>query len=780
MHRSVKQVLVTGALVVAGACSQKPSAPAQKTIADPAAFADPRMGSGGYGFAYGASYPGASAPNGMARVGPDTEGLYTPLGFLDFSGYWAGDETVLAFTHLHLHGTGAHDYGVLGVMPIPFFDSGKTKSQNYSSHFAKTSEQAEPGYYALTLDNGPIKAEFAAAIHSAYERFTFAPGAASGTVLIDLDRHLTGSIPAATLTLRAADKAIDGELQTQGGMSGGFHLYFSMKFRKGWSSAKVFSHDAPPAEGTSATGTEVGAALTFDTSDGAPVEMQVGLSLISIEGARTNLEAELKNWEFQATRDAVRGQWNNRLKALTVTAPTDERTQRNLAMFYSALHHLYVMPGVYSDVDGTYRYYDQTKKAQGFHFVTDLSLWDTYRTANPLYDLIAPDVALDIVQSLYSMAQISGHYPKWPLATSDSGSMLGSGADIVLADAYAKGIRGFDAAGAFSYLRDAAMDPTLPEGRDRGGRNAQAADYLAHGYVLAAPNVASVSLTCEYSQDDFALSQFARALGKTADADALAARSLGYLHLYDPTSGLLREHTADGQIPPNRFNPSDFFDEQYVESDSYQSQFCVQHDIDAFATTWGGKDKFVAGLTDLFDKTKVERETAERLAAAATPTDDLNFFAINNPPTYYFGGNEPDLHYAYLFAEAGRPDLTQQWIPWVRDHYFAPTPTGLSGNDDGGTMSSWFVFSALGIYPVPGSDLYVVGTPLFPKVEMAVGEGTFTFVARNVSDKNIYIQSVKLNGEPLAAPMLHHADLKAGGSLEFVMGATPSTWGVSH
>lgn len=765
------------ALLAVLACTPKSQTPAPIRVSDPAAMADPRMGSGGYGFAYGASFPGATAPNGMMRIGPDTLGLYTPLGFLAFSGYWAGDETVVAFSHMHLSGTGAHDYGVLGVLPIPAFDPSKKRADDYASHFEKSSEKAEPGYYALTMDNGPVKAEMTADIHSAHERYTFPAGATTGTLLIDLDHHVKGpTVPSGTLTLSAADKTVVGELQTSGGMSGGFHLYFAMKFRKGWTSAKVFDGTAAPAVADTISGAGVGAALEFDTSDSAPIEMQIGLSLISLDGAKANLAAEMTGWDFDATRAATRAKWNDRLKVLTVTAPDDARTKRNLEMFYSSLHHLYVMPGTYSDVDGTYRYYGTTEKAQGFRFVTDLSLWDTYRTANPLYNLIAPDLALDIVQSLYTMARITGHYPKWPLATSDSGSMLGAGADIVLADAYTKGIRGFDAEAAFAILRGAAMDVTLPSGQDRGGRNAGADDYLAHGYVLAG-NGASVSLTCEYSQDDFALAQFARALGKTADADALTLRSQGYRNLYDPTSGFLREHTVDGQVPAKAFNPSDFFDEQYVESDAYQSQFCVQHDVEGFAALWGGKDKFVAGLSDLFGKTKVERENAEAVAAMATPSDDLNFFAINNPPSYYFGGNEPDVHYAYLFAQAGRPDLTQQWVPWVRDHYFAPTPAGLSGNDDGGTMSSWFIFSALGIYPVPGSDLYIVGTPLFPKVEMTVGTGTFTFVANNVSEKNIYIQSVKLNGQPLTTPKIHHADLKAGGSLTFEMGSQPGTWG---
>jgi predicted alpha-1,2-mannosidase len=284
-------------------------------------------------------------------------------------------------------------------------------------------------------------------------------------------------------------------------------------------------------------------------------------------------------------------------------------------------------------------------------------------------------------------------------------------------------------------------------------------------------------MTCELNQDDYALSQLAQALGHADDAQALLARSRGYQKLFDPATGLLRWHDADGGVPDDSFDPGSFSQyQEYVEADDYQTQFCAQWDAEGLAQLWGGSDKLVAGLAALFEESRTEREAAEADAARQGKSAEPNLLAVNLPPRYYFGGNEPDIHYAYLFAQAGRPDLTQQWVPWLRSHYFSSQPAGLPGNDDGGAMSAWYVFSALGLYPVPGSDRYVVGTPLFPKVEMALPGGTFTVTAQGVSAENIYVQSATLNGAPLNAAVLHRADLKPGGALTLVMGSSPSTW----
>ena len=735
----------------AGACSSS-YGPA---VTNPAQYALPTMGSGGYAYAYGAAWPGATVPNGMMRVGPDTTGTYGDISFLHFSGYWAGDNGVMQFTHLHLHGTGAQDYGVLGILPVTAYDPTKVKASDYSSTFKRVSQIATPGYYALTLDQGPIKAEFTATTHASHERFTYPSGASTGTVIIDLTPHLGGTVSDSSVTLASTQNGVQGSLTTQGGMSGGFQLYFAIQFKNAWTTQQVWSSTALAASVSSASGAGVGMALTFDVSNGQPVEAQVGVSLVSLAGAIANLQAELPAWDFAGTQAAAVSQWNQRLGSLQVYGGTE--TQRQV--FYSALHHAFVMPGVYSDVDGSFNY-QGVSKANGYLFLNDFSGWDILRSLAPLYVLVAPDVALNEVQSLYAMAQATGSFPKWPLACSDSGSMIGSAADVILGDAYVKGIQPSISADAYQRLRDAALDATMPSGEARGGRGDDpnfVNDYIANGgnnnapvnYVTY-PTSASVSMSCEFSHEDFALANFAQALGNTSDAQTLMARASGWQSLYDSSTGFLRAHTPTGQIADDGFMANDFgFEPEYDEADAYQTMFCAQNDIATLEKLWGGSTALVTGMSTLFQETETEHAADVQMAATAGNEDDPDQLAVNLPPVYYFAGNEPDINYVYMFAQAGRPDLTQQWVPWVRDTYFTAQPNGLPGNDDGGTMTAWYVFSALGFYPISGSDQYVLGSPEFPRVDIKVGKGAFSVEANGVSSENIYIQSATLNGKPL-------------------------------
>ena len=747
------------------------SSTAPQPVEEPYLYADPRMGSGGYAFAFGSAFPGATAPNGMMRVGPDTSGPYATIGFLHFSGYWGGDDTVRAFSHLHLHGTGAQDYGSLGILPVPAYDPSKVRIEQYASTFAKTSEVATPGFYAVTLDNGPINAAFTATVHAAHERFTFPAGSSSGTLILDL-AHGLSKVTASHVSLDPASHSLTGDLQTNGGMSGGYKLFFTIRCKDPWTAQHVWVDSNAATDANTASGKGVGVALDFDLASSPTVELQVGLSMVSAAGATANLASELTSFDLVEILPAAKEAWNKRLQVLKVYGGTED--QRRL--FYSSLHHTFVMPGTYSDVDGSYSYQGTTANTGGFRFLTDISGWDVYRSLSPLHAIVARDVALDEVQSLFAMAKITGNFPKWPLATGDSGSMIGAAADVIIADAYLRGITQFDAAAVYQRLRDAALEAKLPAGEGRGGRDFFE-DYSASGYVYAGHG-ACVSMTCELNEDDFALANFASALGKTADAQTLLARSTGYQKLYDPATGFLRAHDASGKIPDDGFKADDFgMAAEYDEADAYQTEFCAQHDPAGMAQLWGGKDKLIAALSDLFAKTKAEHEANVAELAADGGSTDPNAMPINLPPTYYFGGNEPDIHYVYLFARLGRPDLTQQWLPWIMNAYFSSGITGLPGNDDGGTMTAWYVFGALGFYPVPGSDLYIVGTPQFPRVDIQVDGGVFSVVAHGVSDANRFIQGAQLGGQPLTVATFHHADLKAGSSLVLEMGPQPSAWG---
>ncbi len=721
------------------------------------------IGSGGFGYGAGSATVSAAAPQGLVKAGPDTKGPWGTIRFLHFSGYWYGDDTIQGFSHLHLHGTGATDYGVLAVMPSDGFDASRTTAAGYESKFQKGSESLTPGRYTVTLDRGDIHTDIVATTHAAHHRYTYPAGATAAHVIFDLDHHLDGgSIKDADVTLYPAENRIRGRLRSLGGMSdgfGGYDVFFEVKTRAAWIEGQVWHDGGAPAPGTSAAGAGVGFALKFDPA--TPIEVQVGVSLTSGDAAAKNLAAEMPAWAFDDTAKQTAAAWQSLLDTVRVEGGSSLRRD----MMTAAVYHAFLMPTVLSDVDGGYRGMDgQAHTASGHRYVTDMSLWDTYRTLHPLYALVAPDRALDSVISLHEKAKQGGFFPKWPIATGEAGTMIGSSAEVVLGDAYVKGITNFDAEGAYQLMKAAAMDTAPPPG-GRGGRDHVEA-YMEAGYMPADVVGGSVSRTTEFANDDFGLAALAEGLGHQADADALRARAIGYRKLYDPETGFLWARNADGSWAGSHADPT-VFSKEFVEANAWQSLWMVALDSEGLATLAGGRDKLVAKLEEMFAKSKEELDAI----------DHDNTLVVGGMRSYYWGGNEPDINAPYLFAQLGRPDLTQKWVAWARAAHFTPGADGLPGNDDGGTMSAWFIWSALGFYPLAGSDRYVIGAPLFPRAEIAVPGGTFTVEAPEVSDVNIYVQSVELNGAPLAKAELHQADLKAGGKLSFVMGPAPSKWG---
>ena len=765
-------MLLVTLLVLAACKSAQAPAPSPPTpVTDPLAYADPRFGSGGFGFAAGSCFPGAAAPNGLVKIGPDTTGEFGALSFLHYDGYWAGDDTVNGFSHVHLSGTGATDYGVLAVMPLRAFDSSKLTAEANAQHFDKASEVATPGYYATTLADG-TRAEFTASTHVAHHRYTFDRGAAGNFLLIDLTHHLAdGAVTTASVTLTPTTHRISGVLHSSGGMSrgfGGYDVFFEGTTKQPWRHSVVWNDANAPADGTSIDGAGASCVLEIDNPSNEPVEMDIAISFVSNAGAAANLLAEDAHHGFDEAKSATELAWRARLKNAIAWGGTEE--QRSL--FYSALHHAFVMQTIASDADGQFTFAGHDDTANGWNFVTDLSLWDTYRTLNPLYSLLAPDAARDVVLSLDHMATLGGSYPLWAIATGDSHTMLGASADIVIADAALKNVSGIHAEESWQRLRAAALDATAPAG-GRGGRDTDFSEYASLHYVSADNGQSrSVSTTIEFAQDDFALSNLAAKLGHNADAATLLDRSHGYRALFDPATHLLRAKMSDGTLKPGAFDPANWSD--FAEADAYQSVWGAPHDIDGTADLFGGKSATIDALEHFFENSVVDEMVRQRMSSGH-PNNPLN--TTNNPRTYYWAGNEPDIHAPYLFALLGRPDLTQKWLPWIRDTYFKAAVDGLPGNDDGGTMSAWYVWSALGFYPLVGSDVYVIGAPVFPKMEIAVSGGTFTIEAANVDANNIYIASATLNGEPLNKATFTHGDIHAGGVLHFEMRNSPSNWG---
>ncbi|MDX2091896.1 MAG: GH92 family glycosyl hydrolase [Kofleriaceae bacterium] len=747
--RAASLVLVL-VLVLVAACGDDITAPpVLPEVDDPVALVDPRIGTGGLGFAYGSCFVGAAAPHGLVKLAPDTNGPFGTVGFLHFSGYFAEDDRIQGFSHLHLHGAGLADYGVLSMMPALAFDPAKRSVINYEARFAKADEHPAAGRYEVTFTNG-ITAVLAATERAAVHRYTGA-----GAVIIDLAKVLDGGeIDSATITVDADAQELTGSLHHLGGMSdgfGGYTVYFVIKTSAPWTAHHTWSTGNEPSNATTATGTGVGAALEIPND----LQLAVGISLVSLEGARANLAAEIPAIDVEAVAAKTRAAWAALLERVLITGGTE--AQRRI--FYTSLYHAFLMPTVIGDVDGTYVLAGQPPvTATGYRQMSDLSLWDTYRTVAPLYAWLAPESARDQSRSLVGFAEGLGGFPRWPIAIGEAGTMLGAPADIVIADAVLRGVSRAGGDLGWERLRASALDMTTPAA-GRGARNGIDPYLTLHYMPLGTRR--PVSTTTEYAHADFALAQLAGVLGHPADRDALLERSRGWRKLYDPAVGFLRGKNADGTFPTTPFDPLEL-SEDYAEANAWHSLWMAgAHDAAGLAEVMGGADAAVAKLEEFFTLAKEDWDRGDQAAA-------------NFPRPYYWHGNEPDLNAPYVFAQLGRPDLMQRWERWVTETMYTDQADGVAGNDDGGTLGSWYVLSTLGVYPVPGSDRWILGTPRFPEARVRVGERELLITAEGVSDAAMFVQSVALDGVPIDATEITHAQLAGASSLHFVMGSEPA------
>ena len=741
------------ALLLVAACGDDAAAPPiLPEVTDPVGLVDPTIGTGGLGFAHGSCFVGAAVPHGLVKIGPDTNGAFGTVNFLHYSGYFAGDDRIRGFSHLHLHGTGATDYGVLSVMPALAFDPAKTSVVDYEARFTKANEHAAAGRYEVNLTNG-IGVVLSATERAAVHHYTGAHA-----LVIDLDKTLSGGqVDAAQITLDATTREISGQLHHKGGMSGGFGgytVYFVAKASAAWTSSHVWMAGTPASPTLqTAQGTDVGAAIAIPDD----FQLAVGVSLVSLAGARANLAAEVPAIDVEQVAAAARTAWAKLLERVLITGGTE--AQRKI--FYTSLYHAFLMPTVIGDADGMYLLAGQTtpQRAVGWRQMSDLSLWDTYRTVGPLYAWLAPDSARDQSRSLVGFGEGLGAYPRWPVATGEAGTMLGASAEIIIADAVARGVP--DAGGDLAWvrLRAAAMDPVAPAG-GRGGRSDVEA-YMTYGYVPRTSG-RSVSVTTEFAHDDYALAQLARALGHDADHDLLITRSHGWRALYDPSVGFLRGKNANGTFPTDSFDPLKI-DGDYAEANAWHSLWMTgAHDSIGLGQVMGSREAAVDKLEMFFDLAKDDWDNADESAA-------------NFPRPYYWHGNEPDLNAPFVFSQLWRPDLTQKWARWVMDTHYTDGPDGVAGNDDGGTLGSWYVLAALGVYPVPGSDRWLLAAPRFPQARVLVGGRELVITAEGVSDKAMYVASIEIDGAPRdATAELTHAELAGASTLHFVMSTTPA------
>ena len=698
---------------------------------------DPIIGTGGHGH----TFPGATVPFGMVQISPDTR-------WEDWdgsSGYHFSDKTIMGFSQTHLSGTGAPEYCDVLLMPtvgkvkILPGDENNPKS-GYRSAYSHNNEHATAGYYSVILDDNNVKAELTATTRSGFHRYTF-PASDSSNIIIDLknrDHVIESNIEIISDTeiqgLRRSKRWADDQ-----------YVYFYAKFSKPFKKTGIALNDSLVAGIKKAQGTNIRAFVQFRTKDQEEVLVKIGISAVDIAGARKNLETENPGWNFEKVANAAKEKWNTFLSKIEVEGGS-EKQQR---IFYTALYHTAIAPNIFMDVDNRYRGVDhKVHKAEGFINYTVFSLWDTFRANMPLYTIIDPARYQEFIKTFLEMYRISGVLPQWELAGNNTATMIGYHTHSVILDGYMKGIRGFDENLAFEAMKKRVQDIGY---------------YKDLGYIPADKEGGSVSEVMEYSYNDWSVSRMAKLLNKAEDFHDYSYRSQFYKNMFDASTGFMRPKNSDREwVTP--FDPSEG-SEHFVEGNSFQYSLFAPHDVNGLIDLIGGDKKFIGWLDTLFTKQSKH---------------DGNVIDASGLIGQYAHGNEPSHHMAYLYNYAGVPWKTQAIIRQILDTLYDDQPNGLSGNEDCGQMSAWYILSAMGFYQVcPGTPDYVIGTPIFDKVTINLENGKkFTVKAINPSSENKYIQSVTLNGTSYTKSYFTHQDILDGAEFVFTMGASPNkSWG---
>lgn len=731
---------------------------------------DPFIGTGGEGH----TFPGAVAPFGMVQVSPDTD---TTCQVRDCYGHAAGyrydDRTIQGFSQTHFSGSGHSDLGDFLLMPVAGdtvpLDPGSAAKPDagYRSRFSHDTEVARPGYYAVTLADSGVRAELTAGPRVGVHRYTFPAGKAAHVVL-DLRSSLydyPGKILWSSVRVRA-DGTITGMRETRG-WAPARKLFFAIRANAPLTGHAFHNREQKIAykgfQGPSRGRTDVaqlqGQALVAALDFGRltrPLELKVAISGVDEDGAIANLDSEAGGFDVVAA--ASRAAWQQALGAVDLDAPAPMK--RKVA---TALYHAMIAPGVFSDVDGRYRGPDdQVHKADAFTFHSTFSLWDTFRAEHPLLLLVQPEQRnRDFVKSLLASQQESpfGILPVWQFHGRETWTMIGYHAVPVIADAYLKGVRGFDADAALAAMvKSATYGPY-------GGLD----EYMKRGFVPIDREPEAASKTVEYAYDDWTIARMARALGKTDIAATFEGRAANWRNSFDAKTGFLRARKSDGALR-TPFDPTAInYGSDYTEGNAWQYSWFVPQDQAAMFALLGGDKAAVAKLDAMFnyDNSKLDYSHAEDIAGLIGQ---------------YIHGNEPSHHVAYLYSYAGQPWRTQERLAQIVASQYKAAPDGLSGNDDLGQMSAWLVFTALGFYPVaPGSNQYVIGRPFVNRAALTLPNGKrFTVAADGLADANRYVGRVTLNGRALERTYLTHEELMRGGDLRFTMQATPNkAWGAT-
>jgi len=716
--------------------------------------------------------PGATAPFGMVQLSPQTnfvpmfhqDGSYNKETYAYCAGYQYSDTTIIGFSHTNFSGTGHSDLGDLLVMPTTgpiILDPIQSKDGNkgFYSTFSHKEEIASPGYYQVNLDSYGIRAELTTSERVGFHRYTF-PQTHDAHILLDMVYNVYHHDNKNVWTFIRVenDTLITGYRQTNG-WARDRKVFFAIRFSKPFKSYGHKKYDQMTYNGfyrrfnetenfPEMAGKDLRVYFDFDTEAGESILMKVALSSVSTAGALANMKAEIPHWDFDQIREQTRQKWNAELSRIDAQM----LTKNDMITFYTALYHTFLSPIIYEDVDGQYRGLDQNiHESTGFTNYTVFSLWDTYRALHPLFNLLQPERNNDMIHSMLAHYDQSVHHmlPVWSHYANENWCMIGYHATSVIADAIVKNVGDFDRQRAL----EACVSTANVSYFDGLG------DYLKYGFVPDDKSHSSVSKTLEYAYDDWCIAQIARKSGDKLTEDIFLQRAHHYRNVYDPAIGFMRPKLTDGSFRKD-FDPMDTHGQGFIEGNAWNYGFYVPQDIPAMIEMMGGK-AFVERRLDSLFTMQIEDKYIEK-------NEDITRDGIIGN---YVHGNEPGHHIPYLYNWTGQPEKTQARVRMILESMYGATVDGLCGNDDAGQMSAWYVFSALGFYPVtPGSEVYALGSPLVKEAKIKLSNGkTLTIRAENQSRENVFVEKVMVNGKELKGNIISHEDLENGGIIVFSM-----------
>lgn len=707
-------------------------------------FVDPRIGTGGHGHVF----YGANVPYGFIQLGPTS----IPQSWDWVSGYHVSDSTVIGFPHTHLSGTGIGDLHDINVMPVVgevTYSRGDASSYETGlwSYSDRSKEVVTPGYYRTYLSRYNVDVELTATKRVGFHKYTFL-GNESPAIVFDMVNGGCWDKTTEAVIRVVNDSTVSGYRYSKG-WADDQRVFFRAEFSRKFDNVEFIVNDSVK-EGDMAKGAQLFARVNFAAGNQEPVYMKVALSPTSEEGAQLNMQTELSGWDFEKTIADAKAAWNKELNKVKVYT-TDEASKK---IFYTSLYHTLFAPSEFCDVNGDYYGADkQMHKGEGFVNYTTFSLWDTYRAAQPLMTILHPEKMSDIINTMLHIHQQQGKLPVWHLMGCETNCMVGNPGVPVVADAILKDIKGFDTELAFKALKESSM---LPE---RGMEH-----RIEYGFIPADKMTEAIAYDMEYAIADWAVAQAAQKLGKQEDYEYFLKRSKSYKNYFDASTGFMRGKMLDGSWR-TPFSPyaSSHREDDYCEGNAWQYTWLVPHDVEGLVECFGSKEAFVNKLDSLF--------------LANGDMGDASSPDISGLIGQYAHGNEPSHHTVYLYTLVGQPWKTADRIKEILHTMYTDQPDGLSGNEDVGQMSAWYILSSFGFYQVePAGGKFVFGYPNFDKVEITVPAGKFVIERENKGQQNNYIQGIVLNGTEYKKPWIEYADIMKGGELKFLMGDEPVVW----